>query len=86
MSLVTKATTLKARMMKVVEHLGDHEVAGPRVAAIRAGNGYLDLANDIIALANLYTTYRANLAGDTKDYDANDAPLHARSATRSSTS
>lgn len=78
-SLVAAAMTLKARMMRVVEyHLGDHPKAGPIVAAIRAGTGYMDLANDLIALARLYKTYAKLLAHDKKDYQATDQNLAAK--------
>jgi hypothetical protein len=63
-------------MMRVVDyHLGDHDVAGPIVLAIRAGTGYLDLANDLVALARLYADYRSLLAHDKKDYKAGDEKL-----------
>ena len=78
-SIVATATTLKGRMMRVVEyHLGDHPVAGALVAAIRAGTGYMDLANDLVALARLYTAYTALLAHDKKDYRAADQGLAAQ--------
>jgi len=78
-STVTTATTLKARMMRVVEyHLGDHPVAGAIVAAIRAGTGYMDLANDLVALARLYKEYADLLAHDKKDYQAADQGLAAQ--------
>ncbi len=72
-SLVATAMALKVRMMRVVEyHLGDHPVAGATVAAIRAGAGYMDLANDLVALARLYKTHAHLLAHDKKDYQAED--------------
>jgi hypothetical protein len=75
-SLVSSATTVKSRMMKTVEyHLQDHEVAGPLVTAIRAGTGYLDLANDLIALGRLYFTYKSELEHDKRFYDAGDQKL-----------
>jgi hypothetical protein len=78
-SIVAIATTLKARMMRVVEyHLGDHPVAGALVAAIRAGTGYMDLANDLVALARLYKEYASLLEHDKKDYQANDQSLAAQ--------
>lgn len=76
-SLVTTATTLKTRMLRVAEyHLGDHDVAGPIVAAIRAGTGYLDLANDLIALARVYADYQSVLEHDKKDYKPTDQLRH----------
>lgn len=78
-SLVTVATELRARMMRVVEyHLGDHAVAGPLVTAIRSGTGHMDLANDLIALARLYKTYIHLLSHDKKDYRAADRELAAK--------
>lgn len=78
-SLVADAMGLKARMMRVAEyHLGDHATAGPIVAAIRAGAGYMDLANDLIALARLYKTYKKLLEHDKKDYQAADQTTAAK--------
>jgi len=78
-SLVATAANAKARMMRVVEyHLGDHDVAGPIVDAIRPGVGYVDLANDLIALARLYTDYRSLLEHDKKDYRLADEALAAK--------
>jgi hypothetical protein len=78
-SLVATATALKTRMMRVVDyHLGDHPVAGPLVSAIRAGTGYMDLANDLVALARLYKAYAHLLEHDKKDYQAVDQGLAAQ--------
>jgi hypothetical protein len=78
-SLVATATTLKTRMMRVVEyHLGDHPVAGPIVTAIRPGTGYMDLANDLVALARLYRLHADLLEHDRKDYQAADQGLAAQ--------
>ncbi|MFS8069524.1 MAG: hypothetical protein ACMG6S_24430, partial [Byssovorax sp.] len=78
-SIVATAMALKARMMRVVEyHLGDHPVAGATVAAIRAGTGYMDLANDLVALARLYKAYAHLLEHDKKDYQAADQGLAAQ--------
>lgn len=75
-SVAEAATRLKTRMMRVVEYyLADHPVAGPQIVAIRAGTGYLDLANDLLALAKLYKDYGATLATDRKDYKKSDAKL-----------
>ncbi len=82
-SLVATATALKTRMMRVVEyHLGDHPVAGPLVSAIRAGTGYMDLANDLVALARLYKAYAHLLEHDKKDYQAVDQGSRRRQGTR----
>jgi hypothetical protein len=78
-SLVATATTLKTRMMQVVEyHLGDHPVAGRIVAAIRSGTGYMDLANDLVALGRLYRDYVGLLEHDRKGYQAADQGLAAQ--------
>jgi hypothetical protein len=78
-SLVATATALKTRMMRVVEyHLGDHPVAGPLVTAIRTGTGYMDLANDLVALARLYKAYAHLLEHDKKDYQSVDQGLAAQ--------
>jgi|GEM_PF-732582 len=78
-ALASTAAEVKARMLRVVEyHLGDHPVAGPVAGAIRPGTGYLDLANDLVALGRLYADYRALLAHDEKGYAAGDEALAAR--------
>lgn len=52
---VERAGEAKGRMLKVVSHyFGDHPVYGVDIAAIRAGNGYQDTANDLQQLADLY--------------------------------
>ncbi len=49
------STAIKRRMLKVGEHyFGDHPRYGVELAAIRAGNGYQDTANDLQLLADFY--------------------------------
>lgn len=49
------AQQLRARMLRVLEHcFGDDPEMARALAAIRAGTGYEDLANDLVAVADLY--------------------------------
>jgi hypothetical protein len=69
-----EATTLRTRMLRVLEyHLGDHPALAARLAAIRGGKGPIDLANDLIALADLYRQHQAELVDDRRHYRADDA-------------
>ena len=54
-SVVRDATEVRARMLRVLEHYytDDAQVA-PTLAVIRRGTGYQDLANDLLALSELY--------------------------------
>jgi len=50
-----EAQLTRGRMLRVLTYYyEDHEEHGKRIDAIRAGTGYLDLANDLIALAAFY--------------------------------
>lgn len=71
--LVERALTLEARMQTCCEyHLGDHPVAGAEVARLRSGNGYRDVAADLLGYAELYRIYLDILSRDTKHYLATD--------------
>lgn len=71
--LLDEATAVKERMLKVCAHqFADDERLGPEVADIRAGSGYLDLAEDLIRLAALYKSEAATVALDGRYYDRKD--------------
>jgi hypothetical protein len=71
--LVERAITIEARMQTCCEyHLGDHPEAGVEVARLRPGNGYSDVAGDLLGYAGLYHTYQDILSRDTKHYLATD--------------
>lgn len=75
-----EAQLTRARMLRVLEYYLDDEPAHfERIAAIRAGNGYIDLANDLTAVADYYEepSVQKVIVHDTKRFDAND-PAHAR--------
>jgi hypothetical protein len=77
-ALLTEATAVKARMLKVLDYqLGDDEPVARELAAIRPGVGYLDLAQDLAQLAKLYQTGRAQLQNDRHLYQATDETLAA---------
>jgi hypothetical protein len=76
-----EATTLRARMLRVLEyHLGDDAALAARMAAIRGGKGSIDLRNDLLALAELYRQHHAELADDRRHYRADDADSATRMA------
>jgi hypothetical protein len=63
--VVSEATELRERMLRVYEyHLGQNPVEAAKIADIRAGKGYADLAVDLQRLAG---TYRQNLAVFSRD-------------------
>lgn len=67
-------------MMRVLTHyFEDHPEYGRRIAAIRAGAGYLDLANDLLSVAELYelADVKAIISQDPMHFRADD-PTHAR--------
>jgi len=71
--LYTQATTTRTRMLRVLEyHLGDDPALAARLAAIRGGKGYHDLANDLVSLAELYRLHRGALVEDRRHYRADD--------------
>lgn len=79
--LVEYASTLEARMQICCEyHLGDHPVAGPQVTALRSGQGYRDMAADLLGYSGLYGTYKDVLSRDTKHYRESDEADAVRTA------
>jgi hypothetical protein len=82
-NVVTTATERKTRMLLVLEYfVGDDESAGPELASIRSGSGYLDLASDLTRLAALYAVHVKDIKGDKKRYHATDeADARADAAT-----
>ncbi|HEU4410782.1 MAG TPA: hypothetical protein VFS43_36355 [Polyangiaceae bacterium] len=77
------AVELERRMQTCVEyHLSDHPDAGPKVAFLRVGTGYRDLAGDLMGYAELYRDYRDELCHDRKNYREGDADEAVLLATR----
>ncbi|HEU4411880.1 MAG TPA: hypothetical protein VFS43_41955 [Polyangiaceae bacterium] len=73
-ALAEAANELERRMQRCVEyHLADHPEAAAKVAFLRAGNGYRDLAGDLMGYAELYRAYRDELRHDRKQYREGDA-------------
>jgi hypothetical protein len=65
--LVTQATDVRARMLRLVSyHFDDDPTLGPAVAHIRVGTGYADLAHDLSDLADLYDLRSDVVQGDAK--------------------
>jgi hypothetical protein len=77
----TKA--LRETMLRVLAyHLGHDAGVSARLEGIRGGSGYLDRANDLEALAELYEAHAATLAVDTVYYRAADAARAREAAER----
>lgn len=72
--LSSRGFKLRGQMLRVLEYnLEDNAEVMKKVAIIRTGSGYLDLANDLKAVADLYTEHAKELAGDQRRYRAEDA-------------
>jgi len=81
--LLTEATAVKSRMLRVLDYLlGEEELVARELSAIRSGTGYLDLAQDLAQLAKLYQSERAQLQKDRHLYQATDETLAATLAQR----
>jgi len=73
LSLVNDATKLRTRLFSLVEyHLGDNVEVARELAAIRSGQGYADLASDLLALATLVDNNVAELKVDRRKYTPTD--------------
>lgn len=72
--LVAEVTEVRKRMLKTLSYqLEDDADAQRMLAAIREGSGYLDAANDLLALAKMYDDYEEQIKNDSKNYVATDA-------------
>jgi hypothetical protein len=77
--LAQEASAHKALMLKVALHgLDDHAEARLTLAEIQSGHGYLDLAMDLVRLAELYKAHAPTLALDGKHH----RPEHEAEARR----
>lgn len=75
-ALLDQATALKSKMLRCAEyHLSAHPTEGPVISAIRVGSGYHDLANDLVALSELYKRKKSELSHDKRNYSPQDAEL-----------
>ena|GEM_PF-1718630 len=71
--LVTDALETRKRMLRVLSyHLDTDAGAQSILAGIRAGAGHVDLANDLIALADMYEDHDEEIRGDKKNHRASD--------------
>lgn len=74
-AVADESMAVKRRMLKVVEHyFGEHPRYGIEIAAIRAGSGHQDTANDLQLLADLYEVpeVHAVISGDPVHYRDTD--------------
>jgi hypothetical protein len=73
-SVLDEATSLRKRMQKCAEYnLEDEPEEAKLLAVLRVGQGYQDLAGDLLGLADIYKRRKAALAADKKLYRASDA-------------
>lgn len=74
--LVNQATALRAELLKVCAYHFDGDAKlSAQVQDIRAGHGYMDLAEDLKRLAGLYRTEKAVLSQDRRFYRPEDEAL-----------
>jgi hypothetical protein len=72
--LLAEGGELKQRMFKVVDYmLGHVKAISIELADIRSGNGHVDLAEDLMQLADLFVAHAAALAADRTHYRPEDA-------------
>jgi hypothetical protein len=72
--LVDQSTALRTRMLELCTyHFKGDTSLGPQVEDIRAGSGYIDLAEDLSRLSTLYKTQQQILKQDLRFYKAADA-------------
>jgi hypothetical protein len=72
--LAGQSYQLRGKMLRVIEYnLEENKGVMRRVTLIRAGSGYLDLANDLTALAELYDQNAEALSEDRRRYRKEDA-------------
>jgi hypothetical protein len=63
-ALVAKAEPLKKKIFRAASYLwGDDPEIGSQIDAIRAGNGYLDLADDLVALSGVFGAHWSFASG-----------------------
>jgi hypothetical protein len=72
-AVASDATALRARMLSVVSYNVEAPGVAERVAYIRRGSGYRDLAVDLVECAKLYDEFAKDLVPDKKKYDPKDA-------------
>lgn len=68
-----QGSTLKREMLRVLEYNLDDDDARKEVADIASGAGYVDLAQDLRRLADLYVRFERELAADKKRFRSADA-------------
>ena len=73
-ALVERASERKRRMLQLLEyHLSDLPLVERELAEVRSGQGYEDLASDLVRLAELHEAHRGEIVGDTRHYLVADA-------------
>ena len=74
LAMIERASGLRGCMLKVLEYnLDDDAEVQRELVHIRRGSGRFDTSTDLSALARLYREHAPLLAGDTRQYRAEDA-------------
>jgi hypothetical protein len=82
-AVVETAHALRGRLLRLAaDWLCDDPVVAAELTTLRAGTGYQDLANDLVAVAVLCDRHRPLLAQDRKLYQAGDIALARQLSTR----
>jgi|GEM_PF-6787001 len=76
LELADQATSLRSKQRKLLDYFFENDpVIGPRLKVLLSGRGYVDLANDLIAYADIYVAQEAVLKADSRYYLASDVAL-----------
>jgi hypothetical protein len=72
--IIISSTEVKQRMIKVLDYVvGTVDGVGDQVADIRGGTGYIDRADDMMRLADMYDIHIDAISGDSIHYRDTDA-------------
>lgn len=76
LELADIATALRSKQRKLLDYFFENDpVIGPRLKVLLSGRGYVDLANDLVAYADIYVAQEAVLKADSRYYLASDVSL-----------
>lgn len=71
--LAKEGFALRAKMLRVIEYnLEEDQDVMDHLAAIRKGGGYLNLTNDLVAVAEIYKSKKKALSEDRRHYTPGD--------------
>jgi hypothetical protein len=76
LELADIATALRSKQRRLLDYFFENDpVIGPRLKVLLSGRGYVDLANDLVAYADIYVAQEAVLKADSRYYLASDVSL-----------